>query len=101
MLSSIATHTISFASSLVSIIMGIMIAIYMLLDKENFSFLQENSFILFSKKQVESIASTIKYTNSVFNSFVVGKTIDSLIIAIIFFIGSIILNLPYPMLLLL
>ena len=55
-------------------------------------------FILFSKKQVESIASTIKYTNSVFNSFVVGKTIDSLIIAIIFFIGSIILNLPYPML---
>ena len=53
---------------------------------------------MFSKKQVESIASTIKYTNSVFNSFVVGKTIDSLIIAIIFFIGSIILNLPYPML---
>ena len=99
MLTSIATHTISFASSLVSIIMGIMIAIYMLLDKEKLlHFCKKTLFILFSKKQVESIASTIKYTNSVFNSFVVGKTIDSLIIAIIFFIGSIILNLPYPML---
>ena len=96
MLTSIATHTISFASSLVSIIMGIMIAIYMLLDKEKLlHFCKKTLFILFSKKQVES---TIKYTNSVFNSFVVGKTIDSLIIAIIFFIGSIILNLPYPML---
>ena len=94
MLTSIATHTISFASSLVSIIMGIMIAIYMLLDKEKLlHFCKKTLFILFSKKQVE-----IKYTNSVFNSFVVGKTIDSLIIAIIFFIGSIILNLPYPML---
>lgn len=99
MLTSIATHTISFASSLVSIIMGIMIAIYMLLDKEKLlHFCKKTLFILFSKKQVESIASTIKYTNSVFNSFVVGKTIDSLIIAIIFFICSIILNLPYPML---
>lgn len=99
MLTSIATHTISFASSLVSIIMGIMIAIYMLLDKEKLlHFCKKTLFILFSKKQVESIASTIKYTNSVFNSFVVGKTIDSLIIAIIFFIGSIIFNLPYPML---
>ena len=99
MLTSLATHTISFASSLVSIIMGIMIAIYMLLDKEKLlHFCKKSLFILFSKKQVESIANTIKYTNSVFNSFVVGKTIDSLIIAIIFFIGSIILNLPYPML---
>ena len=99
MLTSIATHTISFASSLVSIIMGIMIAIYMLLDKEKLlHFCKKTLFILFSKKQVEGIANTIKYTNSVFNSFVVGKTIDSLIIAIIFFIGSIILNLPYPML---
>ena len=72
----------------------------MLLDKEKLlHFCKKTLFILFSKKQVESIASTIKYTNSVFNSFVVGKTIDSLIIAIIFFIGSIILNLPYPMLL--
>ena len=99
MLTSIATHTISFASSLVSIIMGIMIAVYMLLDKEKLlHFCKKTLFILFSKKQVEGIANTIKYTNSVFNSFVVGKTIDSLIIAIIFFIGSIILNLPYPML---
>lgn len=99
MLTSLATHTISFASSLVSIIMGIMIAIYMLLDKEKLlHFCKKSLFILFSKKQVESISNTIKYTNSVFNSFVVGKTIDSLIIAIIFFIGSIILNLPYPML---
>lgn len=80
--------------------MGIMIAVYMLLDKEKLlHFCKKTLFILFSKKQVEGIANTIKYTNSVFNSFVVGKTIDSLIIAIIFFIGSIILNLPYPMLL--
>lgn len=64
MLTSIATHTISFASSLVSIIMGIMIAIYMLLDKEKLlHFCKKTLFILFSKKQVESIASTIKYTN--------------------------------------
>lgn len=99
MLTSLASHTISFASSLINIIMGIMIAIYMLLDKEKLlHFCKKTLFILFSKQQVENIAHAIKYTNSVFNSFVVGKTIDSLIIAVIFFVGSMILNLPYPML---
>lgn len=50
MLTSIATHTISFASSLVSIIMGIMIAIYMLLDKENFSISARKLFYFVFKK---------------------------------------------------
>lgn len=99
MLISVLTHAIEFASSAVNIIIGIMVAVYLLLDKEKALNLSKKTlYLFFNDHQVKAIVSTIKSTNAVFNRFFVGKTIDSLIIGLLFLIGAMILDLPYSML---
>jgi predicted PurR-regulated permease PerM len=99
MLLSVLTHIISFASSALDIIIGLMIMVYILIDKEKIIALGKRVLYLwFSDTQVKNIVDTVKNTNNVFNSFFIGKTVDSIIIGILFFIGALILDLPYSML---
>lgn len=96
---SIVTHAVSIASSLVNVIMGLIIAFYLLMDKEKV--VAFGKIILKStlpEKHAVIIIHNIKIINDTFNSFFTGKTLDSLIIGIIFFIGAVILNIPYPLL---
>jgi predicted PurR-regulated permease PerM len=99
MLLSVLTHIISFASSALDIIIGLMIMVYILIDKEKIIALGKRVlYIWFSDAQVKNIVNTVKNTNNVFNSFFIGKTLDSIIIGLLFFIGALILDLPYSML---
>lgn len=99
MIWSIVTHTISIASSLVNVIMGLIIAFYLLSDKEKvvktvITIVRS----IFSPTIATIIINNVKIVNETFNSFFTSKTLDSLIIGLIFFIGAVILNIPYPML---
>lgn len=100
MLNSLLTHAISILGSVFDLVMGIVIAFYILSDKEKIVEIAEKSlFSMFSAKKSREIIYVAKYSNNVFERFFVGKTIDSFIIAIIFFLGALVLNLPYPLLL--
>ncbi len=99
MIWSIASHAMSIASSVLNVIMGLIIAFYFLVDKEK--------VIDIGKKIVRCILPvkaagitihTVKSINDTFNSFFTGKTLDSLIIGFIFFMGALILDLPYSLL---
>lgn len=99
MIWSIVTHAVSIASSVVNVVMGIIIAFYFLIDKEKV--VQMGKTIvkcIFPNKVADTVIHNVKLVNDTFNSFFTGKTLDSLIIGIIFFIGAIILNIPYPLL---
>lgn len=99
MIWSIVTHAVSIASSLLNVIMGLIIAFYLLMDKEKVvSFGKIVLKSLLPEKHAVIIIHNIKVVNDTFNSFFTGKTLDSLIIGIIFFIGAVILNIPYPLL---
>lgn len=99
MIGSVISHAIGFASSLIDVVMGFVIALYILADKEKIVAMGKKiTRCLFPEKHSGVIISNVKMINNTFNSFFTGKTLDSLIIGIIFFLGAVILNLPYPLL---
>jgi len=100
MLNTIITSTMGIASYLLDFVLGIVIAFYMLLDKEKIgAFCEKILYIIFSNEIASKIVEIAKTSNSVFEKFFIGKAIDSIIIGFIFFLGAIVLKLPYSLLL--
>lgn len=91
--------TARIAGSVLDIILGVIISIYMLGSKEKF-FAQINKilFSCFGRERAKQIIQFGHYTNDTFTGFIIGKIIDSLIIGIICFIGMRIFRFPYPLL---
>lgn len=99
MIWSIVTHTISFASSLANVVMGLFIAFYLLIDKEKVIELGKIVVkCIMPERYAHILIHNIKVVNETFNSFFAGKTLDSFIIGLIFFFGAMLLNIPYLML---
>ena len=96
----ILSSTLNIASIFLNVILGIVISIYILFDKE---IIGERSrkivCAILPKKASENLIQFCKESNSTFEKFFVGKIIDSTIIGIIFFIGATLLKAPFAMLL--
>ena len=85
--------------ALYNIIIGIVVAIYILANKENFlAYSRKLTFSLFSKKNAEKIGQGANYIDSVFMGFLVGNTIDAIIIGVVCYLFCIIFGMPYPLL---
>lgn len=86
-------------SSIWNIVLGIIISIYMLIDKERFSMLiKKLDFSIFSKERAMRNIELAKRADNIFGRFLVGKIIDSIIIAIITYIVLIVTKMPYSLL---
>lgn len=84
----------------INLLLSIVISIYMLNDQKNISNnLKRALYAFFPKTKVESFLQTSKECNSIFCNFIIGKSLDSLIIGIICFILMLLLRLPYSVLL--
>lgn len=89
----------SFASSVWNIILGIIISIYLLMDKEKFFALGKKvTKALFNEKHSEVILELANRTNETFGRFIGGKIIDSAIIGVLTFIVLAIFKMPYALL---
>jgi len=89
----------TFVSVLVRTVIGFIVAIYILFDRERFALqFKKLTYAIFSKSQAERLFEISKLTAKMFNSFIVGKTIDSVIVGIICYIVMIIFGWPYPVL---
>lgn len=96
MLQAIFDGTMVAASTLLNIILGIFIAFYMLIDKEKTAaFLKKTIYALFPQKSSEKFLKNIKRVHQLFQSFIVGKTLDSSIIGIICLAGMTLMKAPY------
>ena len=79
--------------------LGLIFAIYILFSKEKMlNQCRKVMYALFSDKTVGSIISWLSKSNSVFSGFINGKLLDSLIIGLLCFIGTTVLNIPYALL---
>lgn len=100
LVSIIMSQAITIASSLLNWVMGLVIAFYVLMQKETFAYASKRvTYSLFRKERAERIIAIFSEGHSVFIQFFVGKFIDSFIIGVIAFIGLSILKNPYALLL--
>ncbi len=89
----------TFASSVWNIILGIIISIYLLIDKENFFALGKKVVTsLFDEKHTSIILDLANRTNLTFGKFIGGKIVDSAIIGVLTFIILAIFKMPYALL---
>ena len=85
---------------LLNVIVGIVVSIYILFDKEAIA--KRTKVILYAilpRKKSKGLIEFFKEANYTFEKFFVGKIIDSTIIGIIFFVGATLLKAPFSMLL--
>lgn len=95
-----AKVTYAFGSTLLNILLSIMAGLYMLIDKERLSgYAKKINYALFPKEISEYLHRMVLASGDIFNNFIVGKAIDSLIIGILCYIGSLIFQFPYALLL--
>lgn len=82
------------------VIMAIFISFYMLFDKEKFQQqMCKITYTLATKERAEHIFYNCHRINKIFQDFILGKALDSLIIGIIAFVGFSMLNAPFPLVL--
>ena len=89
----------SVASSIWNIVLGIIISIYLLIDKERFCALSKKIiYALFSNNVAEKIIEITHRSNATFGKFLMGKILDSIIIGILTFFILTIFKMPYTIL---
>lgn len=99
LLNSILSKTLSITSWLFNFILGLIISIYVLKDKEKFISVGKKSvYIIFRKEKGRIIINLIKNIDKMMSIYIGAKAVDSVIIAIISFVALVFLKSPYALL---
>lgn len=94
------TYLLSFTTGLVKGILGFLIAIYVLIDKERLlSMCRTITYIIFKEKKGKNIIHFVNTYNMMIGTYIGIKAIDSLIIGFIALIGLSIVGAPYYLIL--
>lgn len=95
----VSLSLISVLKFLWNFIIGVVIAIYVLFSKETFAGQAKKIiYALFSAKNANQIISDTRFISETFIGFISGKIVDSVIIGLLCFAGTSLLNLQYPLL---
>ena len=86
-------------SSLWNIVLGVIVSIYLLKDKEKFFAISKKiTYAIFNREHSYKILELTHRANKIFGKFLGGKILDSFIIAIITFVILTIFKMPYTLL---
>jgi len=89
-------NLINLSSFLLKFITGIVISFYLLKGKETFLLsIKKLLIIMLQGEKTKSVISFLKKVNYIFEAFVIGKSIDSVIVGLICFAALIVLKIPY------
>lgn len=95
----IINTTFTITSSIFTLIISFVIAIYMLISKEQLILgLKKVIYAIFSKKIAKKIMYVGEISNITFSKFIGGQCIEAVIVGILCFIGMLLFKMPYPML---
>ena len=87
------------ASSIWNVILGIIVSVYLLIDKEKLCAVSKKiTYGLLPENYANSIIELVHRSNYTFGRFLIGKIIDSLIIGVLTFIILAIFKMPYTIL---
>lgn len=99
-LGNISNGVITFFKAIYNIVLGYIVAIYLLLGKEKFIAQGKKLlYTIFKPDKAYIILDNLRYTDKIFGGFLLGKIIDSLIIGIICFAFMLLFDMPYALLL--
>ncbi|MEN8076640.1 AI-2E family transporter [Clostridioides difficile] len=95
----IGNFIVGATSSILNIIIGIIVSIYILIDKEKFMALGKKiTYALCSEERAKFILKLATQSNMTFSRFIGGKILDSFIIGVLTFIILTIFKMPYILL---
>lgn len=90
---------ISAVNAMLNVVVGLIVAVYLLYSKENFSGQAKKIlYAVFDPSKGNLILTTVRKTNQIFGGFIIGKIIDSAIIGVLCFICLSVMNMPYTLL---
>lgn len=95
----ITTGLFNFVNVLIDIILGFIISVYVLSEKDKF--ISKSKMIIYaclSRENANAVLDVARKSNRIFSGFISGKLIDSLIIGVLCFIGLSFLKMPYVIL---
>lgn len=98
-LSGLLNTTFSITSGVITSIVSFVISIYMILNKEYL--IRQAKKVLYAistKKFADKIVHIGKLSDDIFSKFIGGQCLEAIIIGILCFIGMLIFNMPYPLL---
>ena len=99
LLTNVTSGVFSFAKGIYNIIIGMIVSIYVLYSRETFAaHCKKILYSVFSLEAAEKILGALHFTNDVFQSYISGKILDSVIIGILCYIGCVILRIEYAVL---
>ena len=91
---------ISIIKVIIDLIVGFIVAIYVLNSKERFSTRgKKMAYAMFKEENANELISGFRYVNYTFEGFIGGKMVDSLIICIICYIGCMLLGISLRLML--
>lgn len=98
--SMLAGSILSIGSAVVNLCMSVVVAVYLLLDRERYLAQCRKLFHAVSKNErVNRIVSEfVQQADKIFSGFISGKLLDSFIIGIICYVGMLLLKMPYALL---
>ena len=99
LLTNVTSGVFSFAKGIYNVIIGMIVSIYVLYNRETFAaHCKKIIYAVFSLEAAKKILDALHFTNDVFQGYISGKILDSIIIAILCYIGCVILRIDYAVL---
>ena len=93
---SVTSGVMGFVVFMKNVILGMIISMYLLIAKEGmFARLRRFTYAVFSLEKGNRILNTMRFVNSKFGGFLIGKVIDSAIIGLICYFACMIMRMPY------
>lgn len=98
-LTSVSTGVISFLRTAVNVLIGIVISVYILYNREIFA-AQTKKFLysILKPLYVKNILQSLTYVDNAFGGFFLGKMLDSAIVGVICLVFLSLFNMPYAVL---
>ncbi len=84
-------------SASVNIIIGFILSVYILLDKERFAKICQSAAKKLFKKRYAEVFKLASVSNIIFTNYIIGQLIEALILGILTLSGMLIFRLPYAM----
>ena len=95
-LGKILSYSINVARGVLNFFIGVIISVYILLDQERFiRQVKKLTYAIMDKDTAMHFEYVNRLTSKMFNSFIFGKALDSLVIGIVCYICMVVMNMPY------
>ena len=95
----ITTGVFSVVKAVYNIVIGMIVSIYILYNKEPFiAHYRKTLYCIFKPEKARKISSALRFADRTFMGFIVGKLLDSAIIGMICYVDCVVMRMPYDLL---